>query len=122
MISSVLISLAAVLGAAGVILLALGAHAASAAGLTSAGSILLFHAAAAIATVPSIRQGLVEPRLGTVAAGGLLLGAALFATAVALRELAGYRLFPMAAPTGGTVMIISWLALGVAALAAAARS
>jgi len=29
---------------------------------------------------------------------------------------AGHRLFPMAAPTGGVVLIASWLALGVAAV------
>jgi uncharacterized membrane protein YgdD (TMEM256/DUF423 family) len=33
-----------------------------------------------------------------------------------MRAFAGHRLFPMAAPTGGVVLIASWLALGVAAV------
>ena len=32
-----------------------------------------------------------------------------------LRQYAGHGLFPMAAPTGGTLLIASWLALAVAA-------
>ena len=31
---------------------------------------------------------------------------------------AGHRLFPMAAPTGGTIMILAWLAVAIAALLA----
>jgi uncharacterized membrane protein YgdD (TMEM256/DUF423 family) len=32
-----------------------------------------------------------------------------------LRHFAGHNLFPMAAPTGGTLLIASWLVLAVAA-------
>jgi uncharacterized membrane protein YgdD (TMEM256/DUF423 family) len=32
-----------------------------------------------------------------------------------LRHFAGHGLFPMAAPIGGTLLIISWLILAVAA-------
>jgi hypothetical protein len=35
--------------------------------------------------------------------------------------LAGHRLFPMAAPTGDTIMIIAWLVLAVAAILAPRR-
>jgi uncharacterized membrane protein YgdD (TMEM256/DUF423 family) len=32
-----------------------------------------------------------------------------------LRQYAGHALFPMAAPTGGTLLIASWVALAVSA-------
>ena len=48
----------------------------------------------------------------------LLLGAALFSGDVALRAYAGHRLFPMAAPTGGMVMMAGWLLLALGAFLA----
>ena len=45
----------------------------------------------------------------------LSIAAALFAGDLTLRQYAGHGLFPMAAPTGGTLLIVSWLALAVAA-------
>jgi uncharacterized membrane protein YgdD (TMEM256/DUF423 family) len=36
-----------------------------------------------------------------------------------MRAFAGQRLFAMAAPSGGTILIASWLALSVAAAARA---
>jgi uncharacterized membrane protein YgdD (TMEM256/DUF423 family) len=44
-----------------------------------------------------------------------VIGAGLFAGDLTLRHYAGHGLFPMAAPTGGTLLIASWLALAVAA-------
>ena len=46
---------------------------------------------------------------------GFVVAAALFAGDLTLRQYAGHSLFPMAAPTGGTLLIVSWLALAVAA-------
>ena len=43
------------------------------------------------------------------------LAASLFAGDLTLRQYAGHGLFPMAAPTGGTLLILGWLVLGVAA-------
>jgi uncharacterized membrane protein YgdD (TMEM256/DUF423 family) len=60
--------------------------------------------------------------LGLIAAGGLVVGAALFSGDIALRALAHTRLFPMAAPTGGMVMIGAWLAVTLAALVTIVRS
>jgi uncharacterized membrane protein YgdD (TMEM256/DUF423 family) len=51
-----------------------------------------------------------------------VLGSALFAGDIALRAFVGHRLFPMAAPTGGGVLILAWLALAVAAILAFLRS
>jgi uncharacterized membrane protein YgdD (TMEM256/DUF423 family) len=47
--------------------------------------------------------------------GGWLIGTLLFSGDVSLRAFAGHRLFPMAAPSGGTILILSWLALAVSA-------
>ncbi|MGC2124531.1 MAG: DUF423 domain-containing protein, partial [Xanthobacteraceae bacterium] len=51
-----------------------------------------------------------------------VLGAVLFSGDIALRALAGHRLFPFAAPTGGFILIAAWLALAIAALAALVRN
>ena len=40
---------------------------------------------------------------------------ALFATDLTLRQYGGRSLFAFAAPAGGTLLILSWLALAVAA-------
>jgi|EndMetStandDraft_7_1072992.scaffolds.fasta_scaffold915668_1 uncharacterized membrane protein YgdD (TMEM256/DUF423 family) len=118
---AILLVVAGLMGAAGVILAAAGAHAASGAGLESASAMLLFHACATIGTVLALRSALLWPPLGTLAAAGFVLGAILFAGDLSLRALAGQRLFPMAAPSGGFILIASWLALSVAAACAALR-
>jgi len=122
MTSTILIALAGAMGAAGVILLAAGAHGPHAgAGLDSAGQTLLFHAAAVIAAAVALQQGLLFRPLAVAAAIGLVVGAVLFSGDLALRAFAGHRLFPMAAPAGGFVLIASWLGLGAAAVVALAR-
>jgi uncharacterized membrane protein YgdD (TMEM256/DUF423 family) len=39
----------------------------------------------------------------------------LFAGDLTLRQYAGHSLFSLAAPTGGTLLVVSWLTLAVAA-------
>lgn len=114
-VARILIGLAGIMGADGVILAAASAHGADAARLTSASSMLLFHACAVIGTVALIERSVIHARIGMVAAWGFVIAAALFATDLTLRQYAGHSLFPMAAPTGGTLLIASWLALAVAA-------
>jgi uncharacterized membrane protein YgdD (TMEM256/DUF423 family) len=121
MSDALMIALAGLMGAGGVGLLAASAHAAQNSGLDSAGAMLLFHATAVIASIAAMRQGLIFRPLGLIAAGGLIVGAGLFAGDLALRAFVGHRLFPMAAPTGGMVLIVSWLALAGAALFSAWR-
>jgi uncharacterized membrane protein YgdD (TMEM256/DUF423 family) len=111
----ILIGLAGIMGADGVILAAASAHEADASRLGPASSMLLFHACAVLATVTLVERGTVHARIGTVAAWGFVVAAALFATDLTLRQYAGHSLFPFAAPTGGTLLIASWLALTVAA-------
>lgn len=78
--------------------------------------MLLFHASAVLAAVGLIERGLVHGAAGLVAAFGFVLAAALFAGDLTLRQYAGRSLFPFAAPTGGTLLILSWLVLSAAAL------
>jgi uncharacterized membrane protein YgdD (TMEM256/DUF423 family) len=111
-----LIIAAGLMGAAGVVLAALSAHQADdVSRLAAASSMLLFHASAVIGTVVVAERGLVQPYTGTLAALGFVIGAALFSVDLALRQYAGHSLFPMAAPSGGTLLIVSWLTLALAA-------
>lgn len=112
----ILIGLAGIMGADGVILAAAFAHQVDAARLGAASSMLLFHATAVLGTVALIERGVIHARIGIVAAWGFVIAAALFATDLTLRQYAGHSLFPFAAPTGGTLLIASWLALAVAAV------
>ena len=111
----ILIILAAIMGADGVILAAASAHQADASRLGAASSMLLFHATAVLAVVALTERGVVHARIGIAAAFGFVVAAVLFATDLSLRQYAGHSLFPFAAPTGGTLLIVSWLALAVAA-------
>lgn len=111
----ILIVLAGVMGADGVILAAASAHQPDAARLASASSMLLFHATAVLGTVALAEREIIRVRIGLVAAFGFVIATTLFAGDLSLRQFAGHRLFPFAAPTGGTLLIASWLALAVAA-------
>lgn len=113
-----LIGLAGLMGAAGVALAAASAHGADASRLAPASAILLFHATAILATTALLARGLLHGGIGLVAAFGFASGAALFAGDLTLRQFAGHSLFPYAAPTGGVVMIASWLAVTLAAVVA----
>jgi uncharacterized membrane protein YgdD (TMEM256/DUF423 family) len=114
-LARVLIVLAGIMGADGVILAAASAHQADASRLGAASSMLLFHACAVLATVALAERALIHARIGVAAAIGFVIAAALFAGDLTLRQYAGHGVFPMAAPTGGTLLIASWLALAVAA-------
>ena len=114
-LSRVLIGLAAIMGAGGVILAAAVAHQTDASRLGAASSMLLFHACAVMAAVALAERALVHARIGLAAAGGFVVAAVLFAGDLTLRQYAGHGLFPLAAPTGGTLLIASWLAMAVAA-------
>ena len=109
------------MGAAGVALAAASAHLPDATRLASASTMLLFHAPAALAALLLIERGLVQRHLGAVAAAGLALGASLFAGDLVARHYLGEGLFPMAAPTGGTLTMVSWLLLGLSGLFARRR-
>jgi uncharacterized membrane protein YgdD (TMEM256/DUF423 family) len=111
----ILIILAGVMGADGVLLAAAAAHQPDAMRLASASSMLLFHTTAVLAAVALAERGLIHARIGIAAGFGFVVAAALFAGDLTMRQYAGHSLFPMAAPTGGTLLIVSWLTLAVAA-------
>jgi uncharacterized membrane protein YgdD (TMEM256/DUF423 family) len=111
-----LIVLAGLMGAAGVVLAAASAHLADASRLGAASSMLLFHAAALPGLVALAERSILQPRIAQLAAFGFVGAAVLFAGDLTLRQYAGHALFPFAAPTGGTLLIASWLVLALSAL------
>ena len=119
--TSTLIILACLMGACGVALAAAAAHGAPGAGLDSAAYLLLFHALAVLGAASLAGQALLWRPLALAAMAGFVLGGGLFAGDVSMRAYAGHRLFPMAAPTGGTLLILSWLVLAAAAIVTMAR-
>jgi uncharacterized membrane protein YgdD (TMEM256/DUF423 family) len=111
----ILIVLAGIMGADDIILAAASAHQPDASRLASASSMLLFHATAVLGIVVLAERAIVHARIGIASAFGFVIATALFAGDLSLRQYAGHSLFPMAAPTGGTLLILSWLAVAVAA-------
>jgi uncharacterized membrane protein YgdD (TMEM256/DUF423 family) len=98
--------LAALMGAAGVALAAAGEHAAGGEFARTAALFLILHAAALLAaSAHRATRGL------SVAGFALAVGAILFAADLTSRAFTGGRLFPFAAPIGGSLMILAWLAL-----------
>lgn len=118
MVLHILIGLAGLMGAAGIVLAAAGAHAKPGLGLDSASQMLLVHAPAIVAACVATTQGLLWRPLALIAIVAMILGTALFSGDLVMRAYVGQRLFPMAAPAGGTVLIGAWILLAIAALAA----
>jgi uncharacterized membrane protein YgdD (TMEM256/DUF423 family) len=119
---TIFILLAGLMGASGIILAAAGAHAAPGAGLDSAAYMLLLHATTVIGGVALVHQSLLWRPLMIIVLAAWVLGAVLFSSDIALRAFAGHRLFPMAAPTGGIILIGAWIGLAAAAISALIRN
>jgi uncharacterized membrane protein YgdD (TMEM256/DUF423 family) len=90
-------------------------------GLDSAAYMLLFHAAAVVGGAALLQQGALWRPLALVVLAAWVLGAALFSGDIAMRAFAAHRLFPMAAPSGGFILIAAWLALAAAAIVGLSR-
>ena len=102
-------------GMAGVALSAAAAHGDGAFTGTAA-SFLLMHAPVFLAV------GLVGGnRLLRIASLILLAGLAVFSGDLLARDFLGFRLFPFAAPTGGTLLMAGWLGIAASALASPRR-
>lgn len=112
MLTKVHLAGAALFGAGGVALWAWATHAGQASASIAA-QMLLIHAAAIIALTAARAVGLLNQRLALVSASLLIVGVALFAGDLAMRAAFGNRLFPMASPLGGVLMIAAWLGLAV---------
>jgi uncharacterized membrane protein YgdD (TMEM256/DUF423 family) len=102
-------------GAAGVALAAVAAHKVDSPALATAAMMLMLHATAAVALL-AVAMRLALAGWWLKLAALMLAAATLFSGDIALHTLSGSHVFPMAAPTGGSLLIASWL--GVALLAA----
>ena len=96
--------LAGLLGASGVALAAAATHVGGAL-LGPASAMCLAHAPAMLALFAGHR--LIRTATGASLLMGL--GALLFAGDLALKQFYGTGLFPMAAPSGGILMMLGWL-------------
>lgn len=94
-------------GAGGVALSAAAAHVGGAFVGTVA-AMMLAHAPVFVAS--GISPGWRLLRVGN---GVLVLGLLLFCGDLLMRDFAGSPLFPMAAPTGGTLLIAGWLTIAI---------
>ncbi len=112
------IVVAGLLGAAGVSFAALAAHVDDSAALRAAAELAMVHAAAAIALIVLARAS-HRPTLWLWVSAAMLLGAILFSGTVALGVLADFRPLPALAPIGGSLTILSWIAVVGAGLAEA---
>jgi uncharacterized membrane protein YgdD (TMEM256/DUF423 family) len=113
--SDLLGALAALMGAGGVILAAASTHAGGGEDGRIASEFLLWHAAALLGVAAAARAATPRraPRL-LVGGAALALGAILFSADLAARGFLATKLFPFAAPIGGSLMILSWVALALA--------
>jgi len=99
------------LGAAGVALAAAASHGGDTLFLGSASAMCLAHAPVLL----GLYLGHKSFRTATLAALVLGLGTIVFAGDLVSRHYLGDRLFPMAAPTGGTLMMLGWLIVAIGA-------
>ena len=114
-----LASIASLMGAAGVALAALAVHREGGELARTASSFLMIHAAALIGVAAHVERA---PRALLAAGYALALGTLLFSGDLTSLVFAGARLFPYAAPIGGTLMIFSWAALALIFAAGLRRS
>jgi len=100
-------------GAVGVVSLALSAHSSASDLMATSAQMLLFHAPVflGIGILTQIRNVVFLP-LSTLL---LFCGLALFCGDMFSRIYLGHRLFAMAAPTGGLLVILGWILLGLCA-------
>lgn len=109
----ILIAAGGLAGATGIALSAAASHAGGAFTGTVA-AMLLAHAPALLAV--GLLGGVYGGRGLRLGAYCLLVGLLLFSGDLLARDYAGQRLFAMAAPTGGTLMILGWLIVAGSAL------
>lgn len=112
-LASLLTTVAALQGAAGVSLAAAAAHVDANPLLATASQFLMIHAAAGLALAARADGDNPPGRLFAVAALALQVGVTLFSSDLAARVYFGGKLFPYAAPIGGSLTILSWLAIAI---------
>jgi uncharacterized membrane protein YgdD (TMEM256/DUF423 family) len=108
--SRILVLAAGLCGAAGVVLSAAASHRGGAF-VGTAATFLLMHAPVFLGV------GLLTAnRILRAGCLMLLVGLILFSGDLLARDFLGSRLFPFAAPVGGTLLIAGWLAIALSAL------
>lgn len=112
------VGVAGLLGAGGVALAAVAAHRVADPSLTTAALFLILHGTAAVG-LTALADGSPWPTGFLAAASLMLFAVALFSGDVASRVLLDGRLFPMAAPLGGSLLILAWLVAGVTGIVGA---
>ena len=115
--SALLVAAAGGMGASGVGLAAWAAHHAGGDMATTAAYFLLMHAG----PVAAIALASCRPAM-LIAASALALGSILFSGDLSLLAIGGLKPLPLAAPSGGMLMIAGWIWLGGAGLTAARKS
>lgn len=111
---------AALEGVAGVVLSAAAAHIEAGPLIDTASRFLMIHAAAGLGL--AALAATAAPRWLLAATFAMQAGTALFSGDLAVRAFTGSRLFPYAAPIGGSLMIAGWAALALWALVGAIRT
>jgi uncharacterized membrane protein YgdD (TMEM256/DUF423 family) len=107
-------------GACGVALAAIAAHKVDNPALQTAATMLSLHAAAALGVV-AVAFRVSRACLWIAVAALMLAGALIFSGEIAFHALSGDASFQMLAPVGGTLMIVSWIAVAVLAIAQLVR-
>jgi uncharacterized membrane protein YgdD (TMEM256/DUF423 family) len=100
------------------ILSAVNAHLLPDVRLQTTANLMLLHGVAALALCS---LALATPRRGIwfiASAGMLLIGSVVFACDMTLRATLSARLFPMAAPIGGSLLILGWITVALSAAVA----
>ena len=103
---------AGVIGALGVALSAMAAHGAETQLTATAAAACMAQAPALLA----LYAGYGRIRTAAIASLLIGLGCILFAGDLVFRTSFGHGLFAMSAPTGGTMMILGWIAVALGAL------
>ncbi|MBO0734010.1 MAG: DUF423 domain-containing protein [Methylocapsa sp.] len=111
-------ALAGLTGAAGTGLAAIGAHLAPGTGVRAAAHLMIINAAAALAASALAPSAPGRASWLASATFVLLSGGWLFCGDITLRALAGFGLFPFAAPLGGSLLFCGWIVTAVAAVIA----
>ncbi len=115
------LGVAGLLGAAGVLVAAAGAHGGGGDLARTSSEFLLIHAATVVAGSGfALAIGRTSALL-VMALGLLSVGAILFGGELAFAALADWRPVPLAAPTGGFCLIAGWLCLSLSSVVLAAR-
>lgn len=118
---SLVLTIAALQGAGGVSLAAAAAHVDANPLLATASQFLMIHAAAGVGLSARLAAAAPLRRFLAGAAFALQAGVTLFSADLAARVYLGGKLFAFAAPMGGGLTILSWLALALWGAATLAR-